>query len=93
MTLYKVTTTLSTSAIAEHATTIVKYRPQMWSEAPDWLAEKGYHLLVFANLEAACACFPLGLSSRLLCVWEVECEEQVALPPIARQHRTLHAGT
>ena len=55
--------------------------------APDWLAERGYHIVAFSNLEDAQKYitwersnllgerFPFGL-------WEAEAEDLVATPPI-----------
>ena len=51
----------------------VKYRIGEFVEAPEWLAEQGYHLLVFDNIYDA---------RNMLCdIFKAEAEEEMPLPP------------
>ena len=56
----------------------VVYRPDEWTEAPVWLARKGYHLTAFARLRDAVS-FAAGALNHQ--IWEAEAEDFVPLPP------------
>lgn len=61
----------------------VIYKPGEWTTAPEWLAEQGYHLLVFSNRVDAVNTFQYALDAGAFSLWEVEVEEEVTpLPPI-----------
>lgn len=67
----------------------VRYFVDKWAEAPGWLAEKGYHLLVFTNLKDAKTfmyLLPEGLECNLE-IWECEVMGQVRPPPICFSHK------
>ncbi len=53
---YKVTTEVNgeeCSLVVNNTKAAVKYKVGEWTEAPQWLAEAGYHLLIFNNLKNA----------------------------------------
>ena len=53
-----------------------------WVTAPDWLADKGYHLLVFSSLYAAKLFASGWAGSDWVEIYECECEEEVVpIPP------------
>ena len=56
----------------------VTYQLNQWASAPDWLAEKGYHLLVFHNPSHAAA-FASDGDTILVCTAE---NEVTPLPPM-----------
>lgn len=59
----------------------VYYKVGEWAEAPEWLQEKGYHLLVFETLEQARQFLPFPQTIELE-IWEAEAEDRYALPPM-----------
>lgn len=52
------------------------YKPGEFVKAPEWLAKRGYHLLVFDDFDAA-----LNFCGAHEDVWECQCKEEVPLPP------------
>jgi len=61
-----------------HGKASVKYSTDEWSEAPEWLAEKGYHLTYFDDLWIAESW--LSIADR---IWLVDIEGKVSLPRMA----------
>lgn len=77
MIVYKVVHRYKTNILTSYAAegqSEVKYEPGEFAKAPEWLAEKGYHLLVFDHLDAA-----LDFSPKAE-VWRAEAEEEMELP-------------
>ena len=65
------------SAIADGAA-CVEYKPDKWAETPKWLAEKGYYLTAFRDLESA-RNFVFGDTE----IWKAEAEGIIEeLPPL-----------
>ena len=59
----------------------VKYQPNEWAQAPDWLSEKGYHLLAFKSLDMARKLH--GYMDINYEIWEAVGESEIlALPPV-----------
>jgi hypothetical protein len=63
------------SRIAELAAEVI-YKVDKFVSAPEWLAEMGYHLLVFESKKRA----EKWHCSRFAEIWEAEAEDEVPLP-------------
>lgn len=61
-----------------HGTATARYGVNTWATAPEWLAEKGYHLLVFDNYDSA-----LDFASEEEIIYTCEVEGVIEdLPPV-----------
>ena len=60
----------------------IGYSTEHWTEAPEWLSNKGYYPTIFSNLENA-QDFQAGYAYQADQIWEVEAEMvMTSLPPI-----------
>jgi len=90
---YKVTTEINNRQLSYatfHGEAEVKYQKNLWVEAPIWLAEKGYHLFVFNNMENAKKF--VGDPSSSTCIWECEVKGKFKHLPIRLSRPYLDYG-
>ena len=71
-----------------HGKACVEYVPGEWTKAPEWLARRGYHLLVFTDFDKA----------RYWCenetdeVWECEVKDVIEELPLMLDIKALACG-
>ena len=70
----------------------VIYRPSEWTKAPDWLAEKGYHLLAFDSREEACSWPKFMRYMDRVEVWEAVGESEILPLPLYLYMPNLKQG-
>ncbi len=81
---YKVVNWERMSAIVSGKARVL-YRAGEFVTAPPSLAEKGYHLSVFSDLQAATR-FAEEMETPSNSIWSCECEEEVPLPQICNTY-------
>ena len=77
--MYKITS-CDNGSYAVLSKASVKYGREKWAEAPKWLAEKGYHLLVFETLDDTVNFvrpYSNGVLPECGCIWMCECEDEI----------------